>query len=300
MFLNISIFAQQSPNLTHFMFNKNVFNPSTIADGDELCVSAFYRSQWTGIDGAPVLMGVNAAMPKLTKNMGVGLAVYNDKLGKYNRIQIEGNYAYSIYLKDAIFSMGLKVGVLNMSLSDLNFVTPETEAGNDPDIFYGKTSSWAPNFGIGFQYMAKKWYVGFSILNLLEQNNSFDEVIISQKRQYYFTSGYTIRLNSAFKIIPNIMLRTDMSAYQFDLNVNAEIYENLIVGSTYRWQDSASILLGYSLLEDLKLYYSYDFGVNKIGSFSQSGGSHELSVKYCFSFAEKVKKSKKNRNVRFL
>ena len=282
------------------MFNKNMYNPSTIAEGDELCVSTFYRTQWTGVDGAPVLMGVNAAMPKLTRNMGLGLAVFSDKLGKYNRILIEGNYAYSIILENAVINMGLKVGVLNMSLSDLNWTAPDGDVGNDPGIINVKSNSWSPNFGVGFQYLTKKMYIGASVLNLLEQENSFSEVEIRQKRQYFITGGYNIRVNSSFKVIPNLMLRTDLDTYQVDLNVNTKIYDNLIVGVSYRWQDAASILLGYNILEGLNVLYSYDFGMSKIGSFSHSGGSHELSVKYCFNFEGKVKKSKKNRNVRFL
>ena len=282
------------------MFNKNVFNPATVVDGSEICASAFYRTQWMGFDGAPVFMGVNVVSPKLSRNMGAGLAVYSDNLGKYNRIQIEGNYAYSIKLKNAVFSMGIKFGVLNMSYKDLDWITPDSEISLDPSIVNSNTDSWSSSFGIGFQYLTEKWYAGVSILNMLEQNNSFDEVQIPQKRQYYFTGGYTIRLNSTFKLKPNVLVRTDLGAYSFDLNVNAEIYNNMVAGVTYRLDDSASILLGYKVIDGLYAYYSYDFGINKIGSFSQSGGSHELSVKYCFSFVKKVKKSKKNRNVRFL
>jgi|LGVE01.1.fsa_nt_gb type IX secretion system PorP/SprF family membrane protein len=282
------------------MFNKNVFNPAAVAEGDKICVSTFYRAQWIGIEGSPTFMGINAVMPKLSRNMGVGLSVFNDNLGKYNRIQIEGSYAYSIYFKDAIFSMGLKVGVLNMSFNDLNWITPDTEVGGDPNIVKDNSSSWSPNFGIGFQYIEKKWYAGVSVSNLLEQNNSFSEVQIRQKRQFYFTGGYTIRLNSTFKLMPNIFMQTDLLAYQIDVNVNTKVYDNLIVGATYRLQDAFSILLGYSILDDLHVYYSYDMGISKISSFNNGGGAHELSVKYCFSIAEKVKKSKKNRNVRFL
>ena len=293
-----SLSAQQSPILTQFMFNKNVFNPAAISDGDKMCVSAFYRSQWTGIEGSPTFIGVNAIMPRLTRNMSAGISVFSDRLGKYNNTEIIGSYAYSIHLDEAIFSMGLKVGLVNTSFTDIDWVTPD--AGNDTGIVNGKTNSWSPNVGIGFQYSNEKWYAGASVYNLIEQNKSFDEVKVLQKRQYYFTGGYNIRLNSTFKLLPNVLVQSDFISYQIDVNVNAKIYDDLIVGVTYRLQDAAAIILGYNILDGLKVYYSYDFGLGKIGSFSNSGGSHELSVKYCFTIEEKVKKSKKNRNVRFL
>lgn len=282
------------------MFNKYVFNPASIADGDKMCVSAFYRSQWTGIDGSPTFMGINATMPKLTRNMSAGISVFSDRLGKYNNTQIEGIYAYSINLDESVFSMGLKVGVVNTSFTDANWITPDTDLGNDPGIVNSKTNTWSPNFGIGFQYSSQKWYAGASIYNIFEQNNSFDEVKILQKRQYYFTGGYNIRINSTFKLMPNVLVQSDLISYQIDVNVNTEIHDYLVVGATYRIEDSVSMLLGYKVLDDLQVFYSYDFGISKIGSFSNSGGSHELSVKYCFTIEEKVKKSKKNRNVRFL
>ena len=290
--------AQQSPILTQFMFNKNVFNPAAIADGDKMCVSTFYRSQWTGIDGSPTFMGVNAIMPRLTRNMSAGVSVFSDRLGKYNNTEIEGSYAYSIIMDKAVLSMGLRVGIINTSFTDFNWITPD--AGNDLGIVSDKTNSWSPNFGIGFQYSDKNWNAGASVYNITEQKNSFDEVKILQKRQFYFTGGYNIRINSTFKLMLNVFEQTDLSSYQIDVNVNAEMYDNLIVGATYRLQDAVSIILGYNILDELKVYYSYDFGVGKIGSFSNSGGSHELSVKYCFTIEKKVKKSKKNRNVRFL
>ena len=282
------------------MFNKNVFNPSAIADGDKMCVSAFYRSQWTGIEGSPSFTGISAVMPKLTRNMSAGLSVYNDIQGKYNRTQIEGTYAYSIRLDDASINMGLRVGLANSSFTDLNWVTPDTDVGNDTGIINSTSNVWSPSVGIGFQYINEKLYAGLSVYNLLEQNNSFDEVKVLNKRQYYFTSGYNIRLNSTFNLMPNVLIQTDLIAYQIDLNVNVSINENLIIGTTYRNKDALSLLLGYNVLDKVKVYYSYDFGINKIGSFSNSGGSHELSVRYCFTIDEKVKKSKKNRNVRFL
>jgi len=282
------------------MFNKHVFNPASIADGDKMCVSSFYRSQWVGIEGSPTFMGISATMPKLTKNMSAGLSVFSDRLGKYNNTEIQGSYAYSIHFDESIFSMGIRVGVVNMKFSDLDWVTPDTDLGNDPGIVNSKSNSWSPNIGIGFQYASEKLYAGLSVYNITEQNNSFDEVKILQKRQYYFTGGYNIRLNSTFKLVPNVLVRTDLSSYQVDVNVNTMIYDNLIIGATYRLQDAASIILGYSILDGLRVFYSYDVGVSKIGSFSRSGGSHELSVKYCFTIEKKVKKSKKNRNVRFL
>ena len=282
------------------MFNKQVFNPAAIADGDKMCVSSFYRSQWTGIDGSPTFMGISAIMPKLTRNMSAGISVFSDRLGKYSNTEFQGSYAYSIHFDEAIFSMGINVGVVNMKFSDLDWVTPDTDLGSDPGIVTGKTNSWSPNLGIGFQYSNEKLYAGASVYNITEQNNSFDEVKILQKRQYYFTGGYNIRLNSTFKLVPNVLVQTDLTSYQIDVNVNTVVHDNLVVGATYRLQDAMVMLLGYNILDGLYVFYSYDFGMSKIGSFSRSGGSHELSVKYCFTVEHKVKKSKKNRNVRFL
>jgi len=293
--------AQQHPSLTQFMFNKSIFNPASVGEGDENCASVFYRSQWVGFDGAPVTMGANFNMPKLTASMGAGLTVYSDNLGKYRRIQMEGNYSYSILLNNqSRLIFGLRAGVLNLSFSDLNWVSPDGNAGADPSIVSSTNSSWSPNFGVGFTYMADKLYLGASVLNLLEQNNQLDEVKILQKRQYYFTGGYNIRINSTFNLMPNILLSTDLSSVNLDVNLNTVINKDIIVGLSYKTSQSASILLGYNILDMVDVYYSYDFGFNKVASYEYGNGSHELLLRYCFKGKERVEKSKKNRNVRFL
>ena len=295
-----SLVAQQSPMLTQFMINKNIFNPASIVDGDNICASMFYRSQWLGVDGGPTTTGVNVVMPHVTNNMGLGLGVYSDRVGKYQNIQLEGSYAYSISLDEWNLSLGLRVGVLNKSFSDLNWVTPDTPSGVDTGIVSEDNSSWSPNFGVGAQYFSNKGYLGVSIYNIAELNNSIDEVKIPQKRQYYIMGGYNFKLNSTFELEPNVLVQTDLSSYQIDANLNLKIEESIVVGASYRLQDAVSLLVGFNVLEGLRVFYSYDFGVNKIGSISNSGGSHELGVKYCFVIPNKVKKSKRNRNVRFL
>ena len=101
------------------------------------------------------------------------------------------------------------------------------------------------------------------------------------------------------KIDAQILIRTDLIKYSFDLNTryfytinNNEFYG----GITYRNSDAIGILLGYSPFQKFTIGYSYDISINKLASVSR--GSHEILLKYCFKI--KMPQPIISRNPRFL
>jgi len=101
------------------------------------------------------------------------------------------------------------------------------------------------------------------------------------------------------KIDAQVLLRTDLIKYSFDINMryfytvnNNELYGGL----TYRNSDAIGVLLGFSPTRKFTIGYSYDITINKLASVSR--GSHEIVLKYCFSI--KTPKPTISRNPRFL
>lgn len=47
------MYGQQDPQYTQYMYNMNVINPAYAGSRENLSFGLLYRTQWTGIDGAP-------------------------------------------------------------------------------------------------------------------------------------------------------------------------------------------------------------------------------------------------------
>ena len=53
------------------------------------------RSQWTGIEGAPLTQTLSFNAPITSKNLGFGLSVLNDKIGSYKQYIIRYRFVLS-------------------------------------------------------------------------------------------------------------------------------------------------------------------------------------------------------------
>jgi len=57
------VFGQQDPQFSQYMFNTLAFNPAYAGSAGLLNVSALYRAQWVGFDGAPQTQTLTANSP---------------------------------------------------------------------------------------------------------------------------------------------------------------------------------------------------------------------------------------------
>ena len=83
-------------------------------------------------------------------------------------------------------------------------------------------------------------------------------------------------------LYPSVLIKTDLQSYQTDLSCIAKS-GNVFGGLSLRGYNSQSldavvIIAGIEFNRNYTLSYSYDVGLNEIGSFS--GGSHELNINY--------------------
>ena len=88
-----SVNAQQEPQFTQFMYNKLPINPAYAGSRGVPSISAIYRSQWMGFDGAPQSALVSFSGPFLSKRVGVGVTLRHHKIGLQR--DFAGSLAYS-------------------------------------------------------------------------------------------------------------------------------------------------------------------------------------------------------------
>ena len=285
------LFAQQLPQYTNYMLNNYVMNPAVAGYNNYFEGVSNNRYQWTGITDAPRTYILSVCGPTKSLNVGLGGLMFTDIVGPTRRTGFYLSYAYHIKVAEKIkVSMGLSGGVLQFMV-DASKITLR-----DPsDLVFstGLQSVVAPDFGAGvYAYSTdKKWYAGASMPQILQNKINFFEYSSSKLSKlathFYITGGYNYKLNENFTLEPSALIKFVKPApVQFDLGIRARYKEKMWVGAAYRYQDAFSVMIGYTMQENLTFAYAYDLTTSNIRKYSS--GTHELMIAIKFHKVDKV------------
>lgn len=288
-----TLFAQQQPMYTMYMWNQLIINPGYAGSRDALTASAVWREQWVGLDGAPSTQVVSIHSPLPNDKVGLGLTVQNDHIGPTNNTGVWGDFAYRLQVTEkSKLSFGLRAG-FNIYQSDL--LSLNNIESNDPAFNKNVENNFLPNFGFGAYYYSNRGYVGISMPTIIQNeinsgNNPGDDKLDVLNRHYYLMAGYVFSLSKdslgvMFK--PSTVIRVVNGApVSFDLTANFLLKQKLWLGASYRFQDSFAAIASFQFTPHLQAGYSYDFGTSDLRSYN--GGSHEIMLTYDF-FKNEVK-----------
>jgi type IX secretion system PorP/SprF family membrane protein len=286
--------AQQDPQYSHNMFTKLAVNPAHAGAYDAICGTLLYRNQWTGFgEGTPKTFVLMAEMPVQKLRGGLGLTVISDKLGFENNLTARGAYAHKLDLGSGYLNLGLDVAYMQKSL-DGDWIYNQA---NDPSIPQGAVSGGTVDFGFGAYFYNENLYAGISSSHLSEGDLKTDNVTTKLVRHYYLMAGYDYELNPDITLKPSLMVKSDATSTQVDINTNVLLQNKFWLGASYRLQDAIVILAGLEVTQNLKVGYSYDLTTSDIKTYSS--GTHEVMINYCFRVKPSVPRQF-HKNVRFL
>lgn len=273
IFSTSTIFAQQDPQYTQYMYNMNIINPAYAGSKGFTSIGILGRTQWVGVDGAPQTATLSINGP-VGKNVGLGFSVIHDEIGPVKEDNAYVDFSYTLNLSEEDkFAFGLKAGATFLNIRE--FVTV------DPDPLNQPINQIAPNFGIGLMYYNERFYVGLSAPNFIEsryldKKNGITSTA-SEKTHYFLTSGYVFDLNPDLKLKPSTMLKAAPGApLSVDLNLNLLVQEKVEFGVSVRLDDSISGMVGYNISQDMRIGYAYDYTTSNYGVFNS--GSHEIMI----------------------
>ena len=280
VFSAVRVQAQQDPQFTHYMYNMSVVNPAyATANQGVMNVGGLYRSQWVGIDGAPVTQSFFAHNP-LSKKVEMGISITHDEIGKVvNESNVFADFAYVLQLsQETKLSFGVKAGMtfFNADFTGFKYTNPSP----DP-AFQTNINKTAPNIGTGTYLFGPNYYFGFSAPNLLttkhlESTNGLMTTGV-EAIHYFMTGGYVFTLNGDdnLKIKPAFMLKGVSGApVAIDLTTNVLINKKIEAGLGYRVGDSMSGLASFYVSPTLRIGYSYDYTLSNLSKYNS--GSHEV------------------------
>jgi type IX secretion system PorP/SprF family membrane protein len=277
MFTAVVSHAQQDAQFTQYMYNTINVNPAYAGSRGALSVFALHRTQWVGLDGAPVTNAVSINTPLNSSNLGLGVSVINDRIGPTDENTISADLSYTIPTSETFkLSFGIK-GTANLFDLDSSLLTP-AEAG-DPSL--QNYSKFSPNIGAGLYLHSDKAYVGFSIPNFIETNRFSDNdvKIFKEKVSYYLIGGYVFDLTSNLKFKPAFMSKlVEGAPLQMDVSGNFMFNNKFVVGAAYRWSAALSAMVGFQVSDALFIGYGFDNETTNLKNYNS--GSHGIFLRY--------------------
>lgn len=270
-------FAQQDAQFTQYLYNTININPAYAGSRGALSILALHRTQWVGLDGAPVTNTFSMNTPFNESNLGLGLSIVNDKIGPTQENTISADISYSIPTSETFkLSFGMKA-TANLFSLDVNKLNP---VDNDPSL-HDFNNKFTPNIGAGIYLHSDKAYVGFSVPNFIETDryNDNEVAIFKEKINYYLIGGYVFDITSDIQFKPAGLLKIVQGApLQADISGNFMFMEKLTVGIAYRWSAAMSGIVGFQISEGLHIGYGYDLETTHLDKYNS--GSHEIFLRY--------------------
>ena len=286
-------YAQQDPQFSMYMFNRQVLNPAFAGAMGSTNLTTAGRSQWVGIDGHPNTFSLSFNMPVQILKGGIGAYLMSDKIGPFATQTFKVAYSFKLPLgkNGTALHFGLQGGFMQKSLDGTNF---RPELLGDPNILNQNMSDMMGDLdaGVYFTLPNDKFYIGLAGDHLLEPK--LDKFTTSKdskvSRAINLTSGYRIDFNEGkTSLTPSVMFKMQGPNNQLDFNVNLNV-NPMVFGVSYRMfsknskngysGDSFDAIMGFKATNNMFVAYSYDYTTSALGT--STSGSHELILSYTF------------------
>ena len=277
-------YAQQDAQFTQYMYNTININPAYAGSRGVLSVFGLHRTQWVGLDGAPVTNTFSINTPINGTNIGLGLGIINDRIGPSDENNISADFSYSIPTSERYkLSFGIKASanLLNVDFTKLNIYN-----SSDPRFKDNIENKFSPNIGAGLYFHSDKTYIGLSVPNFLETkhfdgtaNNNAQSFIASERMHYYLIAGHVFDLSANLKFKPSLLTKLVAGApLQVDVSGNFLINDKFVIGAAYRWSAAVSAMVGFQASDSWYIGYGYDLETTRLANYNS--GSHEIFLRY--------------------
>ena len=278
----IEVYAQQDPQYSQYMFNQLAVNPAYAGNRDVLSSTVLYRDQWTGIDGGPTTASLSLQTPLQEKKAGAGLEILSDKMGLKRTNAFLVSYAYRMQFLKGKLAMGLRSGFYNYVFDwDRVKVKDKTDVVNT-GVQSSKTSVTA-DFGMYYYTKTFYWGLGLTHLNRGKITDHSSADLASRQSIHFFMPIGMSFLKGTTVLNPSLMIKgAGHAPLEVDLNFNMLLKERFWLGISLRTRYGIVFMTQYLVSDKLKIGYSYDYGINGIGTIGK--GTHEIMLGYDINF----------------
>jgi type IX secretion system PorP/SprF family membrane protein len=300
LFVFATVSAQQLPLFSQYVMNGFLVNPSLAGRDGFTSLNFTVREQWMGMKGGPSTYVVNfqssilrnsfmsgsshirkkVVKPTKPSRVGVGASLFNDNNGIMRRSGIKLDYAYHIplgRLRDGQDNLSMGLGIIayqhSIRTDNLNY-----SYDDDPYFSIYDRSVFITDFSFGTSYTTDKYYLGFSMTNILRGSLVFGndkENKSGEIGHFFLTGGMNVRVDKDWSIKPSAFIKSsDMvfKSVQVDLTTRVFYKDDYWGGLSYRTKDAVIVLFGMKY-DRFYIANSIDFALTDIRS-----NSYEVSL----------------------
>ena len=287
--------AQQAPQFSQYILNPFVVNPGITGAEDFIEVTAAYRNQWNGMEGAPstATFSLNTPLHLLQGKLnardgasfqGLGAFAYTDKAGPISQNGFYGSYAYHLGLnQDWYLSLGTFVGAVQHAYDDSDAILLQ----NPTDVSVYSYAQLGFDMSLGLYLYSDTFFTGIGVHHLLgnpveEVNQQPTATNGNLQRTYNFLLGARFGSIDGIEVVPSTLLKHTANApFQWDVSLKALYKGNIWAAISYRNQDAIVGMAGFRFWQHFMLSYSYDLATTAFKN--DQSGSHEILLGYRFN-----------------
>jgi type IX secretion system PorP/SprF family membrane protein len=272
----LSMRAQHYTTLSQYIINGLAINPAYAGRNGVMDVTMAHRRQWLGFNGSPVTTSLMMNTPLRQKQIGLGLAVIDDKLGPYSNQYASVIYSYRVRVGRFKLSFGLQNGI---AVSKVNYDNLQRNQQQDAIINGQRLVSTGFVSGAGVYLHNKQLFVGLSAPYLVNTLNSD----FLKENPIILNGGYFIGLDRDHGLKPSVLVRyINHSPVSADINLNYYYKYQFGFGLSYRTNKSLVAITEFGINHQLRFCYSYDCELNRLKKYQN--GSHEILIRYYFGY----------------
>lgn len=272
--------AQQEAQYTQYMYNTANINPAYAGSRGSLSALIMHRTQWVGLEGAPVTNVATISSPLgISQRFGLGVSFVNDKLGPSDNNVISVDLSYYVPTSENFkLAFGVKgtVDMFNVDFNKVKLFNPNDNLNRE-----NIDNRVSANVGAGLYWYSDKTYLGVSVPYILE-NHYYDndiQYVASEKMHFHVLAGHVFNLGKELKFKPSALTKVVQgSPLQVDLSANFLFFDKFTLGAAYRWSAALSGMAGFQLSDSWLIGYAYDKETTRLGNFNS--GSHEIFLRY--------------------
>tara|TARA_R110000868_G_scaffold332060_2_gene593060 strand:+ start:51713 stop:52654 length:942 start_codon:yes stop_codon:yes gene_type:complete len=278
--------AQQDAQFTHYMNNGMFYNAAFAGREEGYIITALHRSQWlnystsSGAGGAPTTQLISFSGRLKSLPVGFGLVAVNDQIGPFSNQEVNLSLAYNLRLGRGNLRVGASGGFFSSTIRFDEF----SPVNPDPSIpSAGDENQMKPQASIGLLYERGNFYLGLSSRHLNEPDFDFGSGSLANQLENhnYLMAGYKINTFAQLSVEPSMLVKSvGLNNFSYDFSVIGTYNKKVSLGMAYRLEESASVLVGYSLLKDNSLRLGYAFDLVVGGVQAKKPSSHEFMLTY--------------------
>jgi type IX secretion system PorP/SprF family membrane protein len=269
--------AQQEWAYTQYQFNLYDANSAYAGNHQTFSMAVRHRSQWIGMDGAPVTEQLSIHAPLAGNRLGVGFRVVSDRIGARKQQLFKSSAAYKIETMRGQLAVAITAGLLRSSIERSDLTAFDM---NDAQLMQLGVAQITPVVGAAFFFTTKRVFVGAETGSLNKASLSEAEGSLARLyRNANILAGLMQPIGESDALEVSTQVKWS-EGQQWQSEINAQyLYRNKFrIGAGYRVGAAWQMLFSWMVNEQFRIGMSYDNALGKRMNANQS--SAELFLGY--------------------